>query len=599
VALVGDADKQYLLDIFRVVGGKQHDYLFHSIGEEASFEGVTLSEAAEGSLAGPEYNWGNMQLNDGDMDGYPGRPYWNPPPGNGLGFLVEPQRAKHEGQWSATWDLPGEDSFVRLNVLGQPGTEVITARAPGIYPRLPRARYAIARRTSAEGPLSSTFIAAIEPHGESVSGVRVDATDIHSSCKVSGGTLKYVSGLGVLLYKGVEIGDELSFEFEVPQTGVYTVALSHYISPAYGAAQLSVDGEPIGDAADGRGSEVKRAPLAELGQMTLAAGRHRASLAFTAKSAQDYCWFGVRALWLVPEGEQATAQAAPFIKRMLPVTCTDAQDAVQPAGAIVQLVDGARDVFITSADARRLCTFHCDGGDIQLQGRFAHLRFRGDRLERGHLSGALRLAWDGVEVQCDEAEHTCKVLAADEERAVIDVDVALPEGAVLQGQVVMFDNPRYSRNSAHRIDRVEAKGDGSRVFLESPTLVLGTGILEDEPLNGQEFISLLAHEYATSDSVDGTQFFSGKRIKGEGFQTNIIRTNIGQLMRYRVDSTEGMQAGAGFVVCDVQAGDGFTIPTSAHITSDAGGTYTCRGTTRVVMRAGDGLIGAERDVTPQ
>lgn len=159
-ALIGEGKDRYLLDVFRVGGGSQHDYLFHCPSTNASFAGIALGPVERGSLAGLDIEWGNLQLGDGDMRGHPNRPYWNPPPGNGYGFLAGAQRARTDGPWTATWQLDAR-SALRLHLLGAPGTEVITATAPGLYPSLPRARYAIARRRGTN--LSSTFIAVIEP----------------------------------------------------------------------------------------------------------------------------------------------------------------------------------------------------------------------------------------------------------------------------------------------------------------------------------------------------------------------------------------------------------------------------------------------------
>ena len=142
-------------------GGQQHDYLFHALADEATVTGVQLGAEEPGSLAGTNLCWGSQQLNDGDMAGHPNRPYWNPPPGNGYGFLVQPRRGLAEGAWSAQWPVDPTNG-VRLLMAAQPGTEVITALAPGIYPRLPKARYAVARRRGQN--LESQFAAVIEPN---------------------------------------------------------------------------------------------------------------------------------------------------------------------------------------------------------------------------------------------------------------------------------------------------------------------------------------------------------------------------------------------------------------------------------------------------
>ncbi len=165
VALAGDGPQSYLLDIFAVDGGQQHDHMLHALSDEAQFAGVELSAPAVGSLAGEDINWGERVGRDGFLLGGTRRPYWNPPPGNGLGFLMHPARAWSDGSWQVDWVLPSEDDRFRVTVAAQPDTEVISAWAPGIYPHLPNARYAIARRSSEAGDLRSRFVSVMEPYG--------------------------------------------------------------------------------------------------------------------------------------------------------------------------------------------------------------------------------------------------------------------------------------------------------------------------------------------------------------------------------------------------------------------------------------------------
>ena len=161
LALVGGPSGGYALDLFRVKGGRQHDYLLHALADRAEVAGVQLGDEEPGSLAGTNVCWGDQQLNDGDMTGHPNQPYWSPPPGNGYGFLTKPRRGQADGAWSAQWPVDGTNG-IRLFMAAQPGTEVITALAPGLYPKLPKARYVIARR---KGPdLESQFAAVIEPN---------------------------------------------------------------------------------------------------------------------------------------------------------------------------------------------------------------------------------------------------------------------------------------------------------------------------------------------------------------------------------------------------------------------------------------------------
>lgn len=161
-ALIGDGDGAYLLDIFRVRGGRQHDYVFHALSDDVRVEGLTPGPEEPGSLAGPDIDWSAAQLADGDIAGHPNDWTWLAPPGNGYGFLARPRRGNPAGSWQAEWTLDSQ-SRLRLVMAANPGTEVIACRANGLYPHYPKSRYILARRRGEN--LGSEFIAAIEPCG--------------------------------------------------------------------------------------------------------------------------------------------------------------------------------------------------------------------------------------------------------------------------------------------------------------------------------------------------------------------------------------------------------------------------------------------------
>jgi len=185
------SDSSYLVDIFRVSGGKKHDYVLHFAGSKVDVSGIHLSEPARGSVAGEKIDWGNRQGVDGDIVGYPNKPYWNPPPGNGYGFLVHPRSsgiicsAHTEGMppvadalFTATWDIDAAapttretqptsqeaKSHVRVHVMPGVASQIVTADAPGILPKFPRAAWLLARREC--DVLSSTFASVQEAYGD-------------------------------------------------------------------------------------------------------------------------------------------------------------------------------------------------------------------------------------------------------------------------------------------------------------------------------------------------------------------------------------------------------------------------------------------------
>jgi hypothetical protein len=177
--LVAMADS-YALDVFRVSGGKRHDLPIHSLSTDVVFDKLAFGPVRTGSLAGPEYRWGELQLNDGDMQGFPNKPYWNPPPGNGYGFMVQPAVAQPEGNWSATWTIGKEDvTRFRIEAVKADGEEIATAVAPGLYPHFPKSRYVVRRRAGES--LSSCFVSV----WHSASGL--DAMPVRSVRRIDGG----------------------------------------------------------------------------------------------------------------------------------------------------------------------------------------------------------------------------------------------------------------------------------------------------------------------------------------------------------------------------------------------------------------------------
>jgi hypothetical protein len=153
VALVPiDEDRAYVVDVFRVKGGKTHDYSFHSLGgdEGERFEldlpeGTVLQAQSGGTLAGPEVGFAEQP---------------------GYGFIKDVACAGVDGRVRATWRAEEDGVGLRLHVLGQSGTTVLTGRGEGNgnLGQSPWDRYLIVRRgAEGGGEASSCFAAVLEP----------------------------------------------------------------------------------------------------------------------------------------------------------------------------------------------------------------------------------------------------------------------------------------------------------------------------------------------------------------------------------------------------------------------------------------------------
>ncbi len=179
----GDA---YWVDIFRVAGGKQHDYVFHgSWGEDErndfTTSGLTFAKPEAWTLAGlnpdyrgasydkPGWSWGERivpgeYIKDmGDPNEKIGGRGWTPPPGNGYGFLHNVSIAPSSDPYSAEWTgLAPNDTRLRMMSLPEEGTRVITALGPTLDGKR-QMHFVIARRNGEAG-LQSRFVSVFVPY---------------------------------------------------------------------------------------------------------------------------------------------------------------------------------------------------------------------------------------------------------------------------------------------------------------------------------------------------------------------------------------------------------------------------------------------------
>ncbi len=160
-----DAQRSYVVDVFRVKGGKQHDYLLHGPpGAVENVDGTWSAPAAKGTLAGESVELGeiydNPTLAAKDYSGS-----YAPYRGSGFQHLFNVQKLQNGRgalQYSHARDA---DARLRIHPLTQNAQDVFQADAYD----LPRGRknivrYHITRRQSQGGaPLESNFVSVLEP----------------------------------------------------------------------------------------------------------------------------------------------------------------------------------------------------------------------------------------------------------------------------------------------------------------------------------------------------------------------------------------------------------------------------------------------------
>jgi hypothetical protein len=157
-------NRSYVVDVFRVEGGTQHDYSLHGPPGKVETVNGTWSTPAKGTLAGE-----NVKLEaiyDDDVLGaedYKGVYYVYK--GSGYQHLFNVQKLQSGSGALHYRHVRDNDAQIRIHPLTQNPSEVFLADAYD----LPRARkhevkYLITRRKSENGqPLASTFISVLEP----------------------------------------------------------------------------------------------------------------------------------------------------------------------------------------------------------------------------------------------------------------------------------------------------------------------------------------------------------------------------------------------------------------------------------------------------
>ena len=165
LAMINDPRGTYVFDVFRVRGGKEHDYSLHGPDGKFTVSGLELPRPRKGTLAGPDVAFGRL-YDDPKRDNpdYGGNPSGYR--GSGFSFLDNVQEATASAPWSADWelaDLPGQ--HVRITWLPETpqATFVCDGRPPLGRGGPEKLKYVVSRR-SGDAPLASTFLALFEPY---------------------------------------------------------------------------------------------------------------------------------------------------------------------------------------------------------------------------------------------------------------------------------------------------------------------------------------------------------------------------------------------------------------------------------------------------
>jgi len=192
-------DKAFAVDIFRVRGGTQHDWLIHGTQAEFLSDLPLTAPRTEGTLAGADVPYGyfydDRRYDDNNRAHVPYYEYR----GSGYQWLFNVQSAPLEGVGTATWRLnrpkelfppqPREGVALRAHLIGRAETVFACDGIPQRRKDWPeRIKFLVRRRTGQD--LESVFVTVLEPYRnqpfiESVKALPIEGSDMPVALEVA------------------------------------------------------------------------------------------------------------------------------------------------------------------------------------------------------------------------------------------------------------------------------------------------------------------------------------------------------------------------------------------------------------------------------
>jgi hypothetical protein len=466
-----------------------------------------------------------------------------------------------------TWTLGGpNDARFRVHVLPEGDSEAIVAQAPGLYPANRNTSYLLSRRRGEN--LRSAFVSVMEPYAVSLPGDALDAKTLLELMTAHSREVKLLSEYGVVLHKGQQAGDQMTFRVDVKEAGPHEIAALMLQAPSYGIVRLLVDGQPLGEPFRGAASAVTGPQLVVFGRRDLAAGPHDLRFEMTAEGSQ--CFISVGSLIIRPAGAEGLQplKPQPVLSAVERLAVKGPSDAMVPLG--VRVRRGDVDEILVSADlASKGNSVATPVGELKWDGAVVYLRLKQGKLVAFGSHGAGPVTLGQTKLIAGPPAHIGKVVAANYEEHWVEVEAGTPLPATgLEGEPAVFSSPRYTRTTAYRIAKISPAARGlaaPRVRIEfgDQAMRLGQGRVHQIP-DEHTILTDIPHDYAKSvigGADDG--FFNGKLLQGEsGAKTFLRAVEFDTPMKLRVESSAGFSEGEVLHYCDLAVGDTVTIPTS-------------------------------------
>lgn len=560
--------RHYLLDVFRVHGGHTHDLNWHFVGNMERSHGIELPPPeASGSLAGPEYEWWKFMQPNGWLKGVDKGFYWAAPPGNGYGFIHRLRRTAAPKRCSFDWKV-GERApmpkwtFEPANHVGESsrkghkplsvGSLFYRGQEPGDF-----IEFDLPVNKPGDYLLLAVFYKS--PHYGIVQP-SLDGEKLGKPVNTFSPT-GYFSD-PIVLGRRHLTRDRHRLRLTV--AGQDDESQGHYFSVKY----FALDTPDFLDRAHVRTPEMVRLTLLPptgagiiVGQSKEAGPWPGATYVITRLKDERH---GGRAEVL---STQFVSVVEPIIgqpqvtsvNRLLPSTAVNAEDV---AALRISTHGGRVDYVFEAVEPAEAATYvHGNSERVRFGGRFGVARTSGNKIVQLSLSGNGELEGGDKRLRVTDAEWQGQVKQVEIDNCTVQTDETLPTDGSLDRCVIQFTNPAYSRRAPFVIKRVAAVEGGSRIELDTASLVMAQGLVGDMkvPLGTIANTVPLDRERMVRRGF-ATLYFRGKRLLsdvGAGWG-NVKSINVSN---WHVVSTDSVRPKPGqrFSIVEIAPGDTFTI----------------------------------------
>jgi len=568
----------YVVDFFRVAGGKTRDYHFHSLGKPEdltiSVERASSPAAGEDARSTPPLQW--TKQDKGSLAGEDVAPMSKP----GHGWLWDVQRASGAGPIAATWSPSGGTSQGDRYLLTKQTFRNCTVE------------FKITRTGQAGGPRERCiFVFATDPkhvNDRRVIMMPADSFPVGKAVPVKvvvqGGQAKMtingdasghvdVTGspaedgsVGLLHYYNYawdysdftitpEGGQPIKVDFTVPLDDDFWARNDGTYATANGVLQAR-DSEPVRlvmHTPGAPGRELIRAVAEGYGVQGQAPLEGHVILRDRPADPQAISTFAA----------VFEATSRPSVVRSvseLPVTAPDAK----PGEVTALLVETEtsngqfrRDVIISSVNPDETAERRVKLGnqEIIFKGRFAVLRSVGDRFTSGMMVGGGALTAEGCSLKL-AGTYRGQITAANAEQSAIAVKAAPGSpslDAKMVGRKLLVRNPSYGYTSVYTVQKVEALPGGAyRLTLNMPLLV-ARGVIRSVDTATASFAS----QTPLMKLRVNKGLFDGKPVRPAPAAKE-WRLKSATEQAFVLQDAKGLPnfpAGGSYVVCDIGVGD--------------------------------------------